>query len=349
MFKRIKRLLRKRNNGGFTLVEVIVASALLGVLMLGVFGFISPVLKSVKAKEQNARAVMLAETVESYIASSTKYAYYVATFSGVTQTDVTSSDPAALADIAKAKYSGTEEPFKSTAGTLEGMKDRMQKLNKENYEIRCIGMRWLTDQKAGEKKLMLTNEVVNQDNLSLDLTKSKPVFETCFYEGLYPVLRFGNYSNQYQVLKDGSTTEVVDRYEADKVTIAPGLEITMDIYLDPTCYSSSETARNNVGMTFTGTTYADYNIIKNIHLNNSGENKLLPNAELHSYNDALSAAKAADPTAAYDHPEVGETYYPDTFIYFLARKTKTTGGAGGGTPTPSSSTPPESSTPESTT
>ncbi len=340
MFKRIKRLLRLRNNGGFTLVEVIIATALLAILIVGMFGFVQPVMNSVRSKEQNARAVMLADTIESYIASSTKYAYYVATFSGVTPADVTSTNPSVFANIATVKYSGEEEPFKSTAGTLEGMKKRMEALNKANYEIRCIGMRWLADPKNGEKKLMLTNEVVNQDNLALDLTKSKTVFETCFYDGLYPVLRLANYPNQYQVLKDGSTSELVDRYEADKVTIAPGLEITMDIYLDSACYSTTEATRTGQNMAFTGTRYAEYNIIKNIYLNESGENKMLPRAEVNSYDEAL----ALDSGAVYYNDKIDDnTYYPDTYIYFLARKTKATGGAGGGTVTP-----PETSTPETT-
>lgn len=324
MFKRIKRLLRKRNNAGFTLVEMIVATALLGVLMVGLFGFVQPVMRSVREKEQNARAVMLCETIESYIASSTKYAYYVATFSGVTAADVTSPNP----DIFNASYTGTEEPYKSAAGTLEDMKSRMDKLNKYqvNYEIRCIGMRWLADPKNGEMKLMLTNEVVN-DDLSLDLDKSKEVFESCFYDGLYPVLRFGNYDNQYQVL-NLETSTVVDKYAPEDVKIASGLEITIDIYLEPYCYSTTETERNQANMTFTGTTYADYRNISGIY-NQSGENRVLPNAELHSYEEAL----AASPGKTYDDPDVGECYYPDTYIYYIARKTKTEGGAGGGTTT----------------
>ena len=100
MFKRIRRRLLKRNNAGFTLVDVIVASALLGVLLLGVIGFTQPVLESVREKEQNARAVMLCETIESYIAQSTRYAYFVQTFSNVIPADVTSTSPTTLAPIA---------------------------------------------------------------------------------------------------------------------------------------------------------------------------------------------------------------------------------------------------------
>ncbi len=336
MFKRIKRLLRKRNNGGFTLAEVIVATALLGILVLGVFGFVSPVLSSIKANEQNARATMLAETVESYIANSTKYAYYVATFSGVTAADVTSTNVSMDAKIGTVKYSGTEEPYKTAAGTLDGMRKRMDALGTENFEMRCIGMRWLTDQKSGNKKLMLTNEVVNQKNFALDLAKSKQVFESCFYEGLYPVLYFKNFTNQYQVM-DKDTSTVVDKYEEKDLKIAAALEITMDVYVTPECYSTTEATRNKALKAFSGTLFADYNAIRNFHIN-GGDNKLLPNAQLNSYDEALASSSSE----VYDDSDYGDTYYPDTYIYYLVRKTKTTGGAGGGTPTPSSTSSPES-------
>lgn len=352
MFKRIKRLLRKRNNGGFTLVEVIVASALLGVLILGMFGFVQPVLRSVREKEQNARAVMLAETVESYIASSTKYAYYVQTFSGVVLDDVKPSGSSG-APIKSAKYvsnadalidknADDEEQAKKEAetldgvfvaaeGSLDGMINCMYNiLNKENYEIRCIGMRWLEDPKSGERKLMLTNEVVNvteDKKLWLDLSKSKNVFETCFYDGLYPVLHFRNYTNQYKVL-DSTTSLPEDKFAEDELKIAAGLEITMDIYLDASCYSTDNTTRENANQTFTGTLFSDFrNISSTNTINVDGEFKIHPNTQVHSYSEALGKSG----TLVYDNPEVGETYYPDTFIFYLARKTKTQGGAGGGT------------------
>ncbi len=362
MFKRIKRLLRKRNNGGFTLVEVIVASALLGVLMLGVFGFVQPVLKSVREKEQDARAVMLAETIESYISSSTKYAYYVQTFSGVTHSDVKSLNTATLAPIAKAKYISNkfdlidedakdkeqaekdaelaDKVFVEAEGTLENMIDCMNNVvGTENYEIRCIGMRWLLDPKSGEKKMMLTNETVDQKTGSLDLSKSRLVFEPCFYDGLYPILYFKNYTNQYQILDEGVT--LINKYTDEEVKIAAGLEITMDIYLDATCYSTNDTWRSNAGQSFTGTLFTDFRNISSVNtINTAKEYKIHPNAELNSY----SAALGKSASEVYNNPEIGNTYYPDTFIYFLARKTKTTGGAGGGTPTPASTSTPESTT-----
>lgn len=329
MLRRIKRLLRKRNNGGFTLVEVVIASALLGVLMLGVFGFVQPVLNSVKAKEQNARAVMLCETVESYIANSIKYAYYVQTFSGVIADDVKSAG-GTKAPIVAEKYTGTEFPANADDSLGLMLNCLNTTLGTANYEIRCIGMRWLDDPKSGEKKLMLTNEVVDQSTLALDPTKAKPVFETCFYDGLYPVLKFNNYDNQYTVL-DKSTGLPVDRYEADEVKIAPAVEITMDVYLDPACYSVDENIRKAANVSFVGTTYQDFrNISSTSTINQAGAYKVQPGVEVHTYNEAYAASSSL----VYNDYTVGDCYYPDTFIYFIARKSKTGGGAGGGTPTP---------------
>lgn len=315
MLRRIKRLLRLRNNAGFTLIEVIIASALLGILMLGVFGFVQPVMASVKAKEQNARAVMLCETIESYIANSTKLSYYVQTFSGVTAADITTAtaDPAFIVNVA---YGGSEFPDQTGASLSEMFSCMNSVLNTTNYEIRCIGMRWRTDPKTGEKKMMLTNEVVDQNTGALDPAKSKLVFETCFYDGLYPVLEYKNYSNQYQVLNDAGV--LVDKYPAADVKMAPALEITMSVYLTPECYSTNETTRKEAMATFNGTTFADFrNIASTATINKAGEFKLRPNVEVHNYNDALSAS----PTEMYTDSKVGDCYYPETFIYYLTRKT----------------------------
>lgn len=333
MLKRIKRRLMKRNNAGFTLVEVIVASALLGILLLGVLGFTQPVLKSVKEKEQDARAVMLCETIESYIAQSTRYAYYIQTFSGVIPDDVTSSSPTSLAPIANKAYlyDGTPENAYKEKYDGHSLVNMLYCLNSvlgtTDYEIRCIGMRWLTDPKTGEKKLMLTNEVVDQATCALDLTKSKLVFEPCYYDGMYPILKFDNYGNQYQVI-DSTTGNVVDKYAPADVTIAPGLEITMEVYLDSACYASAQATRKTAQFAFSGTTFADYRNIGSVNtINTAKEFKIDPHVQVHDYADAYLTGASG---LAYINDEVGECYYPDTFIYFIAKKVKISTG----TPTP---------------
>lgn len=340
MFKRIRRRLLKRNNAGFTLVEVIVASALLGVLLLGVIGFTQPVLESVREKEQNARAVMLCETIESYIAQSTRYAYYVQTFSNVIPADVTSTSPTALAPIATKAYSHdasiAENSYKEN---LDGasLVNMLYCLNSvvgtTDYEIRCIGMRWLPDPRTGEKKLMLTNEVVDQKTCALDLTKSKQVFDPCYYDGLYPVLEYRDYSNQYQII-DPTTGALADKYAAADVTIAPGLDITMKVYLDSMCYAAADATRNSAQYTFSGTTFADYRNIGSVNtINTAKEYKINPCVEVRTIQDAYTA----DSANAYVNEEFSVCYYPDTYIYYIAKKVKL--ATTPATPTPPTPTP----------
>lgn len=316
MLKRIKRLLKKRNNGGFTLVEVIVSSALLGILILGVIGFSQPVLDNVKAQEQNARAVMMCETIESYIAKSTRYAYYVQTFSGVVAEDTVYTSAATPVPIANAKYTGSEYIEHTDASLADMLKCLNETLNKENYEIRCIGMRWMQDPKNGEMKMMLTNEVVDQNTCALDNSKTKLVFESCFYDGLYPILEFKNYDNQYQVV-DTVTGAVVDKFDSSDVNLAAGLEISMNVYLDSQCYSTDASKRQSAQLSYVGITYADYgNISRVTTINKGGNYKLHPNVELHTYDEA----KAASASSVYVNEDYGDCYYPDTFIYYIAKK-----------------------------
>ena len=59
--KKILRLLKRRNNGGFTLIEVIISCALLAILILAVMGMVTPVMSVVMSNEKNANALMIAE------------------------------------------------------------------------------------------------------------------------------------------------------------------------------------------------------------------------------------------------------------------------------------------------
>ena len=322
MPKKIKRLLRWRNNSGFTLVEVIIACALLGILLLGIMGFMQPVLQGVATKEQNARAVMLAEAIDSYVSNSIKYSYFVQTFTGVTHADVT---PVASAGnkppILSMQYTASEYP-KHAGESLQNMLDCLNNSLAPNiYEIRCIGVRWVDDGKTGEKKLVLTNEYVDQTNCALDETKYRPVFEDCFYDGLYPLIKFDNYENQYQ-LPDASGN-LVDQVDPADLDMAKGLRITTEIYLEPTCYNSSEAVRKTKTLNFSGTQYCDFINIRS-NLINDGTFKMQPNIEAHPYSDAYAASSSL----AYTGDDGDSYYYPNTFIYYIARKVTVPGTTG---------------------
>lgn len=305
MKRKLKRLLRLRNSAGFTLVEVVIACALLGILIIGVMGFITPVLSSVREKEQNARAVLLSKAIDEYIANTIQYAYFVTTFSGAASGDTTGASPA----VAALKYTDTEFEKKQNKG-LSTLKTCFDNMTNDTYEIRCIGVRWRADSASGSRKLMLTNETVNQSTLALDPAKSRLVFEECFYDGLYPVITFDNYSNQYQI-------NGVNRVEDSKVDIAAGLMITADVYTNPDCYNIKSDTRDKAMVSYTGVTYTSFNNIKS-NLINKGDYEIIPNIEVKSYDDA----KSADGAIVYS--EGGESYYyPESFVYYIARKTKT--------------------------
>lgn len=326
MFKRIKRLLRLRSKSGFTMVEVIIASALLGILVVGIMGFVTPVLNGVRTKEQNARAVLLSEAIDTYIANSIQYAYYVATVDCAASGDTLGTVP----KVRSSAYQGTE--FETGAKGVDELFNRFNSMS-SSYEIRCIGIRWIEDDPiAHTKKLMITNEQLAKDasgNYTGALVDNGwvSVFESVFYDNLYPVVRLENYSNQYQIKDDAGV--LVDQVKPEDVSIAPGLKIVTDVYLTPDCYNiKTDVREKQLSLTFSGVTYADLPNIRSNLINSDKTYKIQPNVTVHttdaggkkvaSYQDAY----VSDPSARYTAD--GETYYyPNSFIYYIARKVKT--------------------------
>ena len=313
MKKRIKRLLRLRNSSGFTLVEVIVACALLGILILGIMGFVTPILSSVREKEKNARALMLSEVLNTYIFSELQYAYYVATITGAATQDTTivgGKEPA----VYPLTYSGSEFPkAKDKNLGLSTLKARFDKLGSDDYEIRCIGIRWLEEAVTHERKLMVTHEKVKWDDkkIWLDPSKQKLLFEDCFYDGLYPVVRFENYSNQYHLEAD-------KRDDTENIASALGLHV--DVYTKPDCYNVKEDTRKNALLTWSGESYIGFTNIKNTLDDKTQSNEIVPNIQVNTYD----AARAKDASVVYTSD--GENYYyPESFIYYIAFKNITGG------------------------
>lgn len=336
MFKKVKRLLRLRNKSGFTLVEVIIACALLGILILGVCGFASPILSGVREKEQNARAVMLSEAIDSYIANSIQYAFYVQTFSycASSDTDKATGD----LPIAAVKYSGSEFEKYKDKGLSDMLGCLKNDLAGEVFELKCIGIRWKEiPGTGGRKKLMLTNEKVDQTTGRLYPDEAELVFDPVFYDGLYPIVKFENYSNQYQL---GGVDQVSD----DKLDIAPGLKITTEVYLSDRCYNAAEVERKKASATFSGVTFTEFPNIKS-NLLNKGVYKIQPEIWAHEATDShgktvpsYMGAYGIDLGYRYTGDDGGLYYYPNTFIYYIARKTKTGKDPDTSAPASSSST-----------
>lgn len=325
MFKRMKRLLRLRSKSGFTLVEMVISCALLGILVVGMMGFMTPILSSVRIKEQNARAVMLSEAIDSYIANTTQYAFYVQTIdtaAGVDTKATTTSQP----NVLSLKYEGDEFEKQKDKGLSNLLSTFKNELAGDVYEIRCIGIRWIEVPGGdGMKKLMLTNEKVDQTNCALDPNGYKPVFEAAFYDGLYPVVRFENYSNQYQLKDEDGNPQ--DQVKDEDVDIAAGIKVITDVYLTPDCYSTDKNVRDNAILSFSGSIYADFSNIRS-NLVNKGVYKIHPTLSAHTTISGgkkvpnYTGAYAADP-AGSSYVEDGKNYYyPNSFIYYIARKTR---------------------------
>ena len=321
MFKRMKRLLRLRNKSGFTLVEVIVACALLGILIVGVMGFATPVLSSVRTKEQNARAVLLSEAICTYIANTIQYSYFVQTFDCAAAGDTAGSAP----KVASLTYSGEYSDYDGNG--LARLKSRYNDLGSEYYEIRCIGVRWMKVPGESGKKLILTNERVDPATLALVEGDTEPVFNAVFYDGLYPVINFENYTNDHSIT-DGHGNQL--DFNLDDPKMAGGLRITTDIYLSPDCYSKTEKTRTDAMKTFSGVTYADFPMIRSSIMNAENLNKIQPTISANTdynaaYNAYMADTRYTMAEKEYKDTEGNEYFYPNSFIYYIARTNKTAG------------------------
>ena len=279
----LKRLLKKRNNGGFTLVEVVISCALLGILVVGVVSFATPVLNMVNSNKKTARATLLAETLDSYISGTLKSAKKIEVFTNTT------SD--------KAKSEG----MAGTTG-LQNINDFMQS-NSDKYEVRCISISWLEDSASavsGRKKLFLRNCRVDNNysggyvNTLKVLTQTK-VFDDTLYNGLYPIISVETFSSQ-------------DDSGSDTGTNASGYKISAKIYSDQTCYNVlSEPARQKSHLAFEGVTYAQF-----VNMNAPASDI----TELNSTQAAIDSGKGSNQFA-----ESGANfYYPETFIYYVVAK-----------------------------
>lgn len=168
--KKMKRLLLCRNSGGFTLAEVIISCALLGILLIGIGLFISPILSIVSDTNSSTRASNLATTVEYYISRSVRNAAFIAVYS-------------------EAEFSDTTTNSNITTDVNE-MKSFVSA--NSSYSLKCISIRYAYDELSGTNKYFICNEKVKSDG-TLDAVNSNSnalsqdclVFDTCYFDDLY--------------------------------------------------------------------------------------------------------------------------------------------------------------------
>ncbi len=240
-----KRLFGRKPNGGFTLAEMVVSCALLGILAVGITAFVAPVLRSAAEVKVNARASLLAETIEGYIRRSTVNSCYVKIFTNVDSEDVKSGGVVT-----------TNEDL------IEMRKFFDKDDNSKIYDFRCIGICW----DSVENKYILKNETLSTHSGALDLqTESYDVFENCFYKHLYPVVTFEQLSAEVtKTDESGNEVTTTEKVGAMKTTV--------------TVYTTQDTS----GLfTFQGVGYTDYINIRNPNINPTGVYKFYEIEALH--------------------------------------------------------------------
>ncbi len=330
----LKRLLKKKNNGGFTLVEVIISCALLGILVIGLFSFATPVMNMVSSGKKNARATMLAETIDSYIAGMLKNAKLVEVFQ--------------YTPTFKTTFAGSMGLKGAASGDLNKGLNKIDKFmqegdNKNKYEVCCIGISWMEDsRRAGQRKLMITNNKVDTATATytLRLTNIAKVFDDVLYDGLYPIIRLENFG----VVSTPSSTSTsapaasTSSGGTPSTTWAGGYKILCDIYADNTCYNvESPEARLQSRLAFRSASY-----VKCLNMAEPASD-IINMSDTGDVQDAIDTNKGwnvSSPVPGVINGEIKyiendkEYFYPDTYIYFVVPKKSTTTTTPTPTPTP---------------
>lgn len=314
----LARLLKKRNNGGFTLVEVVISCALLGILVVGVFSFATPVMSMVSSGRKNANATMLAETIDSYLAGMLKNAKLVEVFQ--------------YTSIERAKDTGTAG-LKSAAGADEGL-NKIDKFmgegsNASEYEVRCIAISWTDDARAGyegKRKLMLTNNTVDNtkvvNNYNLNITNVSKVFDDVLYDGLYPIIRLENFGPISGTASGSSSSSSSSSSGGSGGTWVNGYKILIDIYGDDKCYNvTSDDERLKSKLAFRSTSF-----VKCLNMTEGATDVIIMPADK-KVQSTINGNKDKDfPSGVTGVPageplkytvDSNEFYYPDTYIYYV--------------------------------
>lgn len=193
--KSIIRLLKKRNKGGFTLVEVVVSVALLAILMGGMMLFIAPIVKNFNDNEKDQSAQSIAACINDYIVHNIRYATQIAVFSNTNYSEIQSNS--------------------DYTARIASMNKFCNDVNKVNtlYELKCISLKY----DESTKMYYIYEEVVDTSANGALLNKAddpdkqpRKVFSDCFYNDLYMTFEitapengdFGKIENAPQYRKD---------------------------------------------------------------------------------------------------------------------------------------------------
>lgn len=161
------RLLKKRRFGGFTLVEMIVAIAMLAILMAGMMIFISPIIQSYNGNHTDSNAQNTTTCVQEYISRKLRNSYQVAIFENTNYAAIRDNDA----------YKSQIESMNEFCANVNGP----SAVNK-TYVLKCMSLRY----DSADQRYYLWDESVNMNSKgALDQSKSKKVFADVLYNNLY--------------------------------------------------------------------------------------------------------------------------------------------------------------------
>lgn len=304
--KKLRRLFSRRNAGGYTLVEVIVATALLGILVIGITAFVTPVFSVLSSSEEEKKAERSVATMEHYLSKSLRSAIYIKVFTNADLDDMNTGTDGTVA---------TDPDFKTMIEffDVDGREDK--------YTLNCIAIRYVTDNnirnsKSGDtaQKYMLFHEKYDLNYKTMDSDDEALIFQECFYEDIYPTFDVGYIKvevdedgnvvkstlNGDVILDDDETADTSDTSDtaeaaSDNLKLTPAVTIDVNIYND-------QDITNKMNLVFTGRSIIEVNNVKSMIINKDEKYKIFEPTDLSS--DATADGK-------------------DIFIFYITRNTST--------------------------
>lgn len=226
---KLKRLLKARNKSGFTLVEVIISCSLLAILVLGIMTFVTPVLKMLSSGQKNARATMLAETLDTYISGVLRTASVVEVFDNV---PIASSS---TANLSMASYGSGITNVAAFMATGD---------NSTNYEVRALGIITKNQGDLTRQGVRIYNMEVDQSTFAVKMSTASLAFHDLMFEGLYPIVNIETF-----------LSEEDDVDESAGIPNAKGYKVESLVYTDSKCYNIEEEQRDKSLLVFQGITF----------------------------------------------------------------------------------------------
>lgn len=298
--KRLMSLLHKKNSGGFTLVEVIVSCALLGVLLLGVMLFINPVFDMLKVEKQDAKASVVASSIENYITRSLRSTTHVKVFRNATYYE--NMENGVLFG------NGTSTSGDSDLNEMRAFVDS----NKDIYELRCISFTLKNDPKTGEVRYVMSQEYLNDAKTGLDLNYQVQVFDQCYYTGLYPKVAVGAVAKV-----DPETGNKVQKEDPNN----PGsyLDVYHGIQISVNMYDSSIFEPNSLVFAGSGSTELFMVAMDDTKYHIYGSRNVREDDEVAGVDEAAMIISPGDSRLRTITDEKATC---GTYIYYIARKYK---------------------------